>query len=324
VGEPLFIPTSVSGNNGFDLAMRVSLANSLEYLCAAAEAQLNCTKAEVSALLTEVQAHRLKPGVFGRYFQLVMALRGEQFWYASKLLREIRLASRHVPAFRIVPLSEEAIGEDKTLYEMLIDPSPSGLPLLVPPTDAQWDNFDGKLLNALNIIQRADAALAAEIRSLLVEVIGAAPSKGDNSRRLGSASSFMLWGAALVNVEYGRNSYDLIGAVVHEAAHQLLFAHSIDEPLVLNASDECYASPLRADLRPMDGVYHATFVSARMHYALTKLCDICIIDIAEIDSRLATLKQLYNSGLETIRKFGRLSDVGADILDETSEYMRAA
>ena len=38
----------------------------------------------------------------------------------------------------------------------------------------------------------------------------------------------------------------------------------LDEPLVQNAPDESYHSPLRADDRPMDGVFHATLVCARL------------------------------------------------------------
>ena len=63
----------------------------------------------------------------------------------------------------------------------------------------------------------------------------------------------------------------LLETLAHEAAHSLLFGIQISGPLVLNPDDARFASPLRVDLRPMDGVYHATFVSARMHFAMQEL-----------------------------------------------------
>ncbi len=62
-----------------------------------------------------------------------------------------------------------------------------------------------------------------------------------------------------------------MAALLHETAHQLLFGLSLDQPVVENDVEERYASPLRPDPRPMDGIFHATFVCARMRYGYVRL-----------------------------------------------------
>jgi HEXXH motif-containing protein len=56
-------------------------------------------------------------------------------------------------------------------------------------------------------------------------------------------------------------------------ARALLFGFGMGKPLVENHEHERYTSPLRGDPRPMDGVVHATYVVARMHYAVTRMLD---------------------------------------------------
>jgi HEXXH motif-containing protein len=59
--------------------------------------------------------------------------------------------------------------------------------------------------------------------------------------------------------------------LAHESGHAILFGMSLGEQLVKNEATARYASPLRSDPRPMDGVVHATYVLARMYYTMTRL-----------------------------------------------------
>ena len=59
--------------------------------------------------------------------------------------------------------------------------------------------------------------------------------------------------------------------IAHEATHNLLFGLCADGPLADNDDGERHASPLRPDARPIDGVLHATCVSARVHRMLSRL-----------------------------------------------------
>lgn len=326
----MFVPGSRDPKN-LDSAMRNALADSLQYILSetGSEAAFDAQRTAMESALREIRSHRVKPGVFGRYYKLVLALERGDLRNASVLFSEIIALSNVSPTLRVLRFDEQTLGADKALYAELIDPSPHGVPLFDSPKDEQWARFSDNVSNALDIIQTADPDLAAEIRCLAVEIVAAAPLDLPDARSFGSASSFMLWGALIVNAKLFNNATGMLQTIVHEAAHQLLFAYSIEEPLVTNAFDERYVSPLRSDPRPMDGVFHATFVTARVHYAFSKIRAVASrprtrIDVPDIDSRLDTLKDLYFGGFQTIEQHAKLTETGRRIIEESREYMKAA
>ena len=56
----------------------------------------------------------------------------------------------------------------------------------------------------------------------------------------------------------------MIDCLTHESAHAHLFSLSLGDSFVTNPDDELHLSPLRRDPRPLDGLFHATYVSARI------------------------------------------------------------
>jgi len=308
--------------------MRIGLAESLRYIWSEVGSQLDLDSATVEAALERIETHRIKPGIFGRYYRLVLALQQGENSTARKLISEIVDLSKVQPAFSVQPFSDAALGADRVLYAELIDPNPQdAVPLLAEPPAVLWRSFPDKVAHALDILNVADPSLAAELRSLTIEVICAAPPTVVDARPFGSASSFMLWGALLINAVRYTDALAVLEALVHEGAHQLLFAHSIEEPLVTNALSERYASPLRPDPRPMDGVYHATFVTARVHYATNKIRQalsptFAPADVKTIDDKLGVLKDLYFGGLDTVQRHGKLTATGQRIIEESLDYMK--
>ncbi len=127
-------------------------------------------------------------------------------------------------------------------------------------------------------MESGDPALAAEIRTLLREIVLAAGSEDPKAMTFDGASAFMLWGAIIINANRRDGAVGMVQMLAHESAHNLLFGFSADGPLVENSAEELYSSPLRVDPRPMDGIYHATFVTARMHRAIKQLLDSGVLD----------------------------------------------
>jgi HEXXH motif-containing protein len=119
----------------------------------------------------------------------------------------------------------------------------------------------------------------------------------------------------------------MMEAIAHESAHSLLFGLCTHEPLVDNDDEPVFASPLRADRRPMDGVYHATFVCARMHLAMTRLLESGLLDA---DGRAAAIAELeadrrnFEAGDSVIRQHGVLTPLGQDVLEGARQYMASA
>jgi len=131
------------------------------------------------------------------------------------------------------------------------------------------------------------------------------------------ASSFLLWGAVVLNAAEGASVLATIQAVAHESAHNLLFGLSADGPLVLNGDLERYPSPLRTDARPLDGIFHATFVTARMQQAVGALRAAGALLPAERDeaeSALAANAALFAQGLATLDRHAKLTPLGEAVL----------
>ena len=134
----------------------------------------------------------------------------------------------------------------------------------------------------------------------------------------------MLWGTVILNTERHPTALDVTEGLIHETAHHVLFGLSRDEPLVENAVAESYESPLRRDSRPMDGVYHATFVCARIHYVFNALIASGRLQDEQLhhaEARLADARRRFRGGLETVKRHARLTDNGGRIMAAAEQYM---
>ena len=90
---------------------------------------------------------------------------------------------------------------------------------------------------------------------------------------------------------------------------------------------ERFQSPLREDPRPMDGIYHATFVVARMHYAMQRLLASCLLDAASKEVAKLALQRhqrAFADGIGTINQHGRLTERGAAVMSSAARYMARA
>jgi len=308
--------------------MRAALADSLAHVYAVAAGHVNLADVDIPGGLSEIRAHRIGPGVFGRYYDLVFAVHAQRYDDAGTLFREIVGLASQQPIFAVLPYGIEALGADHERYARLLSFETGSQVLLGAPEADELLEFEGFVVAALELIEQADAALAAELRAVVIQVVGAIPAMQSGRRGFGGASSFMLWGAVLLNVRYYNNRLDMVAALIHEAAHQVLFGHSLDEPLVENPLEERYGSPLRIDSRPMDGIFHATFVCARMHYAYVRLMDGAGNSLSKGDrelvaERLRDYREKFFNGLETVQRFGRMTSNGDRIINAAADYMRS-
>jgi HEXXH motif-containing protein len=323
----VFLPGSVEPQC-VDEGVRKALAESLQHLHTAAAQLMDATDLDLPAALSEIRGHHVPPGLFGRYYEVVLAIQARRFGDAGALFREIVALAVERPELMLLPLSEQALGADAVRYARLVDLGEDVPVMLTAPEPPQWRAFENHVRTALAMIDVADADLSRELRALVVRIVGAVSAQ-NAARCFGGASSFMLWGAIFLNAAKYQEPISIVGALVHEVTHQLLFGLSQQEPLVRNSIAEQYSSPLRNDPRPMDGVFHATIVCARMHYAYSRLrrTDTARRDPANvdlIDKYLDDQRLRFNSGCETVLRHGHLTATGERFLDGAQAYMRAA
>jgi HEXXH motif-containing protein len=140
------------------------------------------------------------------------------------------------------------------------------------------------------------------------------------------ASSFQLWGALFLKLGRKASRVEIAEALAHEAAHALLFGFSLGQPLVENQPTELYPSPLRSDPRPMDGVVHATYVIARMHYTASRLLASGLLtadEAREAGALIERNRRGYRDGVTVIEDGARWTDAGKTALLSAKSYMSA-
>jgi hypothetical protein len=320
--EP-FLPQSRTVVLDLDRRMRAKLASSLTHIFDRAAPALNVEEHGLGRLLAEIAAHRLAPSVFATYFELVFALKAKRLDEAAHLWRQIAAAVGYNPILDVTPLTGEAFGEDAARFVRLLNAGEKG-PIFGPPDPSQWPAFATRVAEAFSLLEQTDAALAAEIRALIVLVIGSAPLSPALS--FGGVTSLTLWGAVTLNTELHRTPLAIAEGLVHEGAHTLLFGYAVDERLVRNPDSERFASPLRSDPRPMDGVFHATFVCARLHLFYRRLLErrpqsLRDLDPRALEMKIAGLAARFHDGARLIADKAGLIPLGEKVLRSSVDYM---
>jgi HEXXH motif-containing protein len=140
-------------------------------------------------------------------------------------------------------------------------------------------------------------------------------------------SAYMLWGAVLLNARGQTTVLDTAQALAHESGHNLLFGFCASGSLIENDDGELFSSPLRVDPRPMDGVVHATYVTARMHQTVARLLGSGVLDADQTEAARLDLemhRRNFATGDEVVREGGRLTVLGLEVMDTARDYMAAA
>ena len=220
----------------------------------------------------------------------------------------------------ILPYSLKALGEDFNFYSYIFkinDLPASDLELVEPPLTClersrEWLNECSSLLATCS--PETHAELEAFQPLLLL-----ASKSEDSTSGFGGYSSSLVW--RTITLSANKNSFaEMLIQLIHEMAHQLLFALATDVPLAYNHPNEIFASPVRQDLRPMDGLLHACFVNARVHEVLGQIQD--TPSYATLNSenqeiiaatRLKTVNIVATS-LATIDASARLSALGERVV----------
>ena len=210
------------------------------------------------------------------------------------------------------------------------DMEPSNAMALVPLEPDELAAAVTSLNRALAVLQEHAPDFFGEFTAITTEIVFAKPDAGAKLR-FGGASSFALWGALALNVQAHPDWWQYLPRIVHEYSHNLLFGIARDEPLVLNDPSETYSSPLRDDARPIDGIYHAAFVSAREALAMRQIA----AGLEPRDEEDAALRSyvlttadrsqaVFRDCLAVLREHARLSDLGAAVLADTEAWEASA
>jgi HEXXH motif-containing protein len=302
-----------------DLRMRTRLADSLDYIFAEAGDVLDLKVEDRASIVARVRAHRQSPQMFGAYHDLVLAFERDDIAAARALVRELAGAPVQ-DEMRVAAIDDRPPGEAARCRRLFM----SERDFAGAPAPAQLAECLKRIDAAFALLDAGFPAMADEIRTLLREIVIAAGPEDPLAPTFDGASTYMLWGAILLNARGQSNVLDTAQALAHESGHNILFGLCSDGPLVDNPDDDLFSSPLRTDARPMDGVVHATYVVARMHQVMSRLLASGVLDSAQAESARKDIdahERNFATGDTVVREGARLTAVGEAAIGAARAYM---
>ncbi|MGH0029065.1 MAG: aKG-HExxH-type peptide beta-hydroxylase [Myxococcota bacterium] len=309
-----------------DARMRERLGDSLRYVLEQAGDRLPPPEG-LDAFLARLAAGPVDTQAFGAYYELVLALDAGDLASARSFLTEVATAPSRGADLVVRPLSDPEVGGFSRRYRRLVDTDPSWPLVIGPPDPREADATRVRIADAFDLLDAAHPELAAELRGLLGEIVLARAEPGGAGEQFDGVSCFMLWGGLVLRAGGHESTLEMVEALAHEGAHNLLFGLATDGPLVANDDRERFASPLRSDPRPLDGIYHATFVTARMHHALTHLLSVGALDAGQRAAAEASLEahvKHFDEGIAVVDGRMRLTEMGTATMQSARDYMRRA
>lgn len=307
-----------------DRHMRGRLESSLRYIIEQIEGEIALDRAALDGFLARLAAGPIAARTFGAYCDLVLAIDEDRLDEARALLAEIAAAANRPADLVIQDLADPAHDPIADRYVRLIDTDPAVSFSVFPPPADVAAACRARIAAAFDLLDAGDPALAGEIRALIGEIVLAVGVEDPTLLTFDGASSFMLWGAIVLNAREQSTALDMAQALAHESGHNLLFGLCADGPLVENDDEAAYASPLRPDPRPMDGIVHATYVTARMHRAVDQLLRSGVLDEAAGARARASMiahQHAFAQGLVIIDADAILTPRGRAIMDGARAHM---
>ena len=262
---------------------------------------------------------KVPPLVFRMYYRLVQALLDE-----DEPRAEFAVARMEALGARGAARSFMRFGDpdaDQVCMELLGDG------FRMAPIDAEEAKAFVELCkDGFDLMRKTLPSIYSDVDAVVREVLLARAPKGDKMEFDG-ASHYQFWGLLLLNPKHHKTPLAVVEVLAHEASHSLLFGLTQNEPLVHNPDDERFASPLRKDPRPMDGIYHAAFVSARMWWAMDQISRSDLLTSEQKDqakTAAETDRANWEAGLSVIDAHAQLSATGERILNDARRVMEAA
>lgn len=315
--DAAFFDPSAQRARSLDARMRGRLAESVRYVASQIGSELELPAEALAGFLARLEAGPISPHAFATYADLVLALEADDRSGAAQHLSDLLAAPAAPDGPRILALGDADVDRDADRVRRHVDSDPEQPLAILPPPPEVAAACRARLESALARLDQGHPTLAGEIRALLREIVLAVGSSAPDAWTFDGASSFMLWGAVVLNAAGSPSVLETIQALAHESAHNLLFGLSADGPLVRNGDALRFPSPLRADPRPIAGIFHATFVTARMQQAVQTLRAARALEPAERDEAeraLAANAVLFAQGVATLDRHAKLTPLGEAVL----------
>lgn len=177
---------------------------------------------------------------------------------------------------------------------------------LEPPSEKNFTQMCVNIEIALDEIEKISQPFFEEISTFVSSYLII------KSNRFIAGSSFPLIG--LIGLSEKLHVEKIIDLIVHECAHQYIYHLTVFDSLCEGVG--LFKSPLRKDPRPIEGIYHATFVLSRLisFYVQAKEKS-TLIPEGVIDNLLKNYYMKFDDGYQIIIKHGILTELGRKLIE---------
>lgn len=264
------------------------------------------------------KGHDPSPVEYGRHYQLATAT----------LAEDVDAVRAALSGFGAVAeksfLTRWSDPSETMLQDMAMDRFGSVATLFHAVDPATFEAFRNRLAEGLSFLDLCWPDMAAEVKVLVKQVLVATGAQSA-TEHFDGGSHYQLWGLLILNPAFHRTPLAIAEVLVHEASHLLLFGFTTDEPLVLNPEAARYPSPLRRDPRPMDGIYHAAYVSARMALTMHRVANSpAVSDAIRLEATRMRDEDIANfhKGADVVRAYASFTETGLAIFTNAEQAVR--
>jgi HEXXH motif-containing protein len=309
--------------DGIDRALRIRLADSLNYLGELASLDAG-RQAALVRLEGRLRAAPVSPWVFCLYSELVAELSKDPRGDVAQVFDAVFQAAALPAEEGVMVLGDSALSDSWWDHFQLLLDTDRKRPFRPRAPDAAASALCKQdIERGFDVLRRADPIGRDEVRRLLRMIVLGAPASLEPGANFNGASTFFLWGATLINADLRRSALSMVDLLVHESSHVLLFGLAADGALTRNSGQARYASPLRSDARPIDGIFHACFVATRVHQAMSRLLESKCLSAEETEQ--ARERRQFNGdaariSLDVLASHAQLTELGEEILGTIRAY----
>lgn len=305
----------------------MSLVDSIEYLIEITDENgLLSDKHSMKYINQIIQNKLLFRGYpFILHKKLIDDLNNDCFESTEILITELTQPYIYLASDLVLTLNNECLGKNiQERYAQILQ-NDDTFTLAVSGIDsATYENAKHKINESLKFLKTSNLELYGEIRTYIQEII--LTKCLTPNVMYDSGSDFNCYSTIFINGENTEKPwmYYLEG-IVHEAAHMHLFAINSEDDLILNRVTERFDAPLRKDKRSMSGVYHATFVLARILYAFSGIREACSLNSDEqhyIEKLMRDYQKRFFLSMDLINNSAKMTKLAEELIDNTNEYVR--
>lgn len=323
--DKFFRPSAASGS-ALRAQFNECFADSLEYVLSVCEPSIVLDAERAAALVSRIRAGgRESPCLYSRQFKLIEALQAEDMASAERLIKDIVGEAPAGDGIAVTSLGSRSCEMDTELVTSYFCEADSLFSYVQPDPEAAV-RTEANLYGAMDDLRGFAPGLAAEMDALINTVILAKGIQvaGDEPGEFESVTALRAFGAILFNADSTASRLQCVVSLIHEHAHTVLFAHSPNEGVVTNSPDERYTSPLRSDARPVEGIFHQSFVLARMIYGMDLLRKSDSVSPHQADFANEFIDfnvPRFSDAVETLNRHAKFTPQGLDAIGSSIAYV---